>query len=206
MALHSNTGQARYYSFDRGLTHFVVLTAEAYDARVGPEFVSRQLEFLKADLAAVDRTQTPWVVVLVHRDWLSAPEAYVDWSPVMLAAKVDIVFCGHLHQYNRQIPYNPVTNETDKESVSADGATYTNARFFTTIVSGAAGNHEGNNLFNKTGDAPFPTYTGSGNYGYGLYTALNGTHAAWTWKTVKQFKTEKANYTDSLTWVRTTAT
>ena len=30
MALHSNTGNARFYSFNRGLTHFIVFTAEAY--------------------------------------------------------------------------------------------------------------------------------------------------------------------------------
>jgi hypothetical protein len=205
VTLHSNTGSNRYYSFDRDLIHFVVLTAEAYEARVGPDFVRRQLEFLVADLAAVDRKQTPWIVILVHKNWKMATDAFADWSPVLQAANVDILFCGHAHLYTRFLPFNPITNETDTASVSADGTTYTNARFMTTIVAGAAGNHEGNNLFNKTGDDRLPAFTGVGNFGYGLFSALNATHATWTWKTIRQFKSEPANYTDTVTWVRTSA-
>ena len=203
LSLHSNTGQNRFYSFDRGLAHFVVLTAEAYDAKAGPDFVENQLAFLRADLAAVDRAQTPWVVALAHKNSWMAPEAFADWSPLLQAAKVDVLFCGHAHQYVRYMPHDPVTNETDAACVSPSGDTYTNPRFMTTIVSGAAGNREGNNLFNKTGEERPPVFTGSGNVGYGLFTALNETHATWTWKTVKQFKTEPANYSDALTWVRT---
>lgn len=205
VALHSNTGSARYYSFERGLTHFVVLTAEVYDGRKPHPadfgFIRQQLAFLKADLAAVDRVRTPWVVALVHKDWNMSPRAYADFTPVLQAAKVDVLFCGHVHHYARYVPYDPTTNETDDACVSADGATYTDARFMTVIVSGAAGCHEGNNPYNKT--ASYPSYTGVGNYGYGLFTAINATRATWTWKTVKQFGAGPANYSDTLTWVRT---
>jgi len=205
VALHSNTGSARYYSFDRGLVHFVVLTAEVYDGRrphpADFGFIRQQLAFLKADLAAVDRVRTPWVVALAHKDWNMSPLAYADFTPVLQAAKVDVLFCGHVHHYARYVPYDPTTNETDDASVSADGATYTDARFMTVIVSGAAGSHEGDNPYNKT--ASYPSYTGVGNYGYGLFTALDATRATWTWRTVKQFGAGPANYSDTLTWVRT---
>ena len=71
----------------------------------------------------------------------------------------------------------------------------------TVIVSGAAGSHEGDNPYNKM--ASYPSYTGVGNYGYGLFTALDATCATWTWRTVKQFGAGPANYSDTLTWVRT---
>ena len=204
VAQHSNTGSARYYSFDRGLTHFVVLTAEVYAGRrpaKDAEFIRLQLAFLKADLAAVDRARTPWLVALVHKDWEMEPPAFADFSPVLRAAKVDILFCGHAHHYVRYVPYDPLTNETDDASVSADGATYTDARFMTVIVTGA--NKEGNNGYNKT--TSYPSFTGVGNFGYGLFTALNTTHATWTWKTVRQFQAGPANYSDTLTWVRTSS-
>ena len=55
-----------------------------------------------------------------------------------------------MHHYVRYVPFDAATNATDAASVSADGATYTDARFMTTIVTGAAGNKEGNNYYNKT--------------------------------------------------------
>jgi membrane protein implicated in regulation of membrane protease activity len=63
------TASARYYSFNQGLVHFLVFSAEAYAYKSGAEFIANQLAFMKADLAAVNRSVTPWVVGLVHRDW-----------------------------------------------------------------------------------------------------------------------------------------
>ena len=65
----SGTNTARYYSFNQGLTHFLVYTAEAYTYHSGAQFIANQLAFMEADLAAVDRTVTPWVVGLVHKAW-----------------------------------------------------------------------------------------------------------------------------------------
>jgi hypothetical protein len=73
VALHAGanagTNTARYYSFNQGLTHFVAFTAEAYVYARDEAFLQNQLAFLRADLAAVDRKQTPWVVALAHKDW-----------------------------------------------------------------------------------------------------------------------------------------
>jgi hypothetical protein len=63
----SGTNTPRYYSFSRGLTHFLVFSAEAYTYSSGAEFIANQLAFMKADLAAVDRAVTPWVVALIHK-------------------------------------------------------------------------------------------------------------------------------------------
>ena len=97
VSLNSNTGNNRYYSFNRDLTHFIVFTAEAYVYAVDAGFLANQLAFAKADLAAVDRSVTPWVVALVHKDWTMQPNAFKDFSPVLESGGVDVLFCGHVH-------------------------------------------------------------------------------------------------------------
>ena len=56
---NSGSNSNRFYSFSRGLSHFVVLTAEAYLYARTPAFLANQLAWLQADLAAVDRRATP---------------------------------------------------------------------------------------------------------------------------------------------------
>ena len=97
MALHSNTGNNRFYSFNKGLTHFLVFTAEAYLYARDEAFLANQLAFMKADLAAVDRSATPWVVGLVPKDWTMEAEASKAFSPVLQGALVDVLFVGHVH-------------------------------------------------------------------------------------------------------------
>lgn len=93
---NSGSNSNRYYSFNRGLNHFVVLTAEAYLYAKSPVFLANQLAWLKADLAAVDRKATPWIVVNMHKDFTMAAEAFADFQPILDAAKVDILYCGHV--------------------------------------------------------------------------------------------------------------
>jgi hypothetical protein len=96
------------------------------------------------------------------------------------------------------MPYDAATGAVDSAAVSADGSVYTNAKFMTVIVTGAAGNHEHDKPYTKVA----PSFTGTQNYGYGLFSALNATHATWHFHTVRADGPSGANYTDSLTWVR----
>lgn len=82
-----------------GLTHFIGFSAESYAYRSGAELLANQLAFMKADLAAVDRGVTPWVVALVHKDWNMEAEAYAAFYPVLDAGNVDVLFCGHVSIY-----------------------------------------------------------------------------------------------------------
>jgi len=161
VSLNSNTGNNIFYSFNRGLTHFLVFSAEAYLYARSEVFLANQLAFIKADLAAVDRRVTPWVVGAVHKDWTMEAEAFAAFSPVLEAGGVDVTFVGHVHYYNRYMPYNPMLSNIDTAAVSADGGTYTDAKWMVTIVTGAAGNHEDEKAYVK---AP-PSYTGVENYG-----------------------------------------
>ncbi|CAM9562615.1 unnamed protein product [Choristocarpus tenellus] len=56
------TLDAPWYGFNFGPIHFTVMSTE-HDFRTGSE----QVRFLEADLAAVNRTLTPWVVFAGHR-------------------------------------------------------------------------------------------------------------------------------------------
>jgi hypothetical protein len=91
-----------------------------------------------------------------------------------------------------------MTNDVDTKAVSADGSTYTNAKYMTTIVTGASGDREKDDKYTKES----PSFTGSENYGYGLFTALNASHATWSWKTVKADGAGPADYSDKLTWIK----
>jgi hypothetical protein len=71
---NSGSGNNIYYSFTQGLTHFIVFSAEAYAHSQSADFLANQLAFMKADLAAVNRSATPWVVALVHKDWTMGAE------------------------------------------------------------------------------------------------------------------------------------
>lgn len=92
-----------------------------------------------------------------------------------------------------------MTKEIDQASVSADGSTYTNPKYMTVIVTGASGDHEKDDKYTKIS----PSFTGSENYGYGLYVAHNASYATWDYKTVKADGAGPANYADSLKWIKT---
>lgn len=57
----------------------------------------------------VDRKTTPWVVVLLHAPWYNTNEAHegegesmrVAMECLLFSARVDVVFSGHVHAYER---------------------------------------------------------------------------------------------------------
>jgi hypothetical protein len=194
----SGTNTARYYSFNQGLVHFLVFTAEAYAYNSGAEFIANQLAFMKADLLGVDRAATPWVVALVHKNFWMQPDAYADFAPVLQDGGVDVLFCGHVHYYNRLYPYDSVNGKIDTAAVSADGATYTDPAYTVDIISGAPGDREDTSKYVKEAYS----YTGSSNYGYGVFSALNATTLTWAYKTVRAAGAGPADYSDALTIVQ----
>jgi hypothetical protein len=114
---------------------------------------------------------------------------------VLQAGNVDLLFCGHVHYYNRYAPYDPMTGDVDTAAVSADGATYTNPKYMVTIVTGASGDIEGDDKYTKES----PSITGSENYGWGIFQPLDASTATWTFHSVKADGGGPADYADSLT-------
>eukprot|EP00729_Bicosta_minor_P015403 gene15403-28678_t len=94
-----------FYSFQIGNVHVAVLSSE-HNMTVG----STQLQWLDADLAAVNRTETPWVVFGEHRPFFDSSSASLlpelgflkkMLEPTLLKHKVDLALFGHIHQYTR---------------------------------------------------------------------------------------------------------
>lgn len=96
------------------------------------------------------------------------------------------------------MPYLPTTGQVDTASVSSDGSTYTDPKYMVTIVTGASGDIEGDDKYTKES----PSYTGSENYGWGIFSPVNATYATWDFHTVKADGGGPANYADHLTIIQ----
>lgn len=139
-----------WYSYDYGMVHFVSIDTEtdfpsAPDtAKLGAGPFGRaqqQINFLKADLASVDRSVTPWVIVMGHRPWYSTggsdnicSECQTAFEDVFYQYGVDLFVAGHVHNLQRQQP-------TYQGNVDPAGLNNPKAPWY--IVAGAAGNIEG---------------------------------------------------------------
>ena len=96
----------RYYSFDYGPVHFVVLDTEL--AFTDPARRQAQLAWLEADLSS---TSQPWRIVTVHKPPYSASaghgsdlEVRQAFSPVFERHGVQLVISGDDHNYERTVP------------------------------------------------------------------------------------------------------
>ena len=96
-------GVERWYSYDWGDVHFVVLDTE----RTG----AAQAAWLEADLAA---NKLPWTIVYGHKPPYSSAGRndgpFQQWfTPILEAHGVPLVLNGHDHHYERFKPVNGVT-------------------------------------------------------------------------------------------------
>ncbi|KAJ5118306.1 hypothetical protein N7526_009943 [Penicillium atrosanguineum] len=142
-----------WYSFEYGMAHVVMINTETDfpDAPDGTDgsakldsgpfgTTGQQIEFLTADLASVDRSVTPWLIVAGHRPWYSTgsdngcdscQEAFED---LFYKYGVDLGVFGHVHNSQR---FLPVYNGT----ADANGMTDPKAPMY--IIAGGPGNIEG---------------------------------------------------------------
>ena len=113
-----------------------------------------QYQWLKADLAAVDRTKTPWIVINSHRPMyssgISSYQAHIRtaFQSLMLDAGVDVYIAGHIHWYERLFPLT-INGTIDSASIKDDHTYYTNEGVsMAHIVNGMAGNIESHSQLN----------------------------------------------------------
>ncbi|TRX91135.1 hypothetical protein FHL15_007923 [Xylaria flabelliformis] len=142
-----------WYSFEYGMMHFVMIDTETDFAQApdgpggsaglnsGPfgKTADQQLAFLEADLAAVDRSVTPWLIVGGHRPWYTTGGSGCGpcqsaFEPLLYKYGVDLAIFGHVHNSQR---FQPVYNST----VDPKGLNDPAAPMY--IVAGGAGNIEG---------------------------------------------------------------
>ncbi|XVF55691.1 hypothetical protein PTKIN_Ptkin06aG0057200 [Pterospermum kingtungense] len=159
-----------YYSFDVAGVHVIMLGSYTdFD----PD--SDQYKWLQVDLGKINRAKTPWIVALIHAPWYNTNTAHQGepesdlmkkyMEPLLYNARVDVVFAGHVHAYER---FTRVYNE------KADHCGPVH------ITIGDGGNREG--LATKYMDPkPEISVFREASFGHGQLEVLNATHAMWTW-------------------------
>ncbi|KAH8808894.1 Metallo-dependent phosphatase-like protein [Xylogone sp. PMI_703] len=177
-----------WYSFDQGMVHYVQIDTETDlgHGLIGPDeplggtedsgpfgLMNAQVDWLKADLAAVDRSKTPWVIVAGHRPWFASGEVCTAcqeaFEDILVENGVDLVFAGHFHIYERN---DPIKNGT------ADPNGLNNPSWPWYIINGAAGHYDGLDSF----DLPLQPYhrfglsTENSTYGWSKLTFHNCSH------------------------------
>jgi len=92
------------YSFDYGNAHWTVLDADTY-----VDWTDKALtDWVTKDLA--DATNATWHFVMFHHPGFSSSVDHFEQqqmrllAPIFEAAKVDVVFNGHVHNYQRSFP------------------------------------------------------------------------------------------------------
>lgn len=172
-----------WYSFEYGMAHIAMIDTEtdfpgAPDGQKGSAGLNagpfgapnQQLEFLEADLASVNRTVTPWVIVAGHRPWYTTGSSTCKpcqeaFEHLLYRYGVDLGVFGHVHNSQR---FLPVVNDT------ADPRGMKDPRAPMYIVAGGAGNIEGTSSVGKK-----PSYTEfayADGYSYSTIGVLDRNH------------------------------
>lgn len=97
----SGSGSNLYYSWNEGPAHFVAIDTEMWAYGATAAQIKAQQAFLEADLAAVDRSVTPWVIGYGHKaGWMdNIGTGWTDVFDPLFAKNVDLYFCGHTHKW-----------------------------------------------------------------------------------------------------------
>ncbi|KAK3144845.1 hypothetical protein QOZ80_4AG0318590 [Eleusine coracana subsp. coracana] len=168
----SGSPSGLYYSFDAagGAVHVVMLGSyAAFNSS------SEQYAWLKRDLAGVDRENTPWLVVVLHAPWYNTNAAHQGegeamrkaMERVLFEARVDVVFAGHVHAYER------FTRVYDNKA-NPCGPVY--------ITIGDGGNREGLAFdFQKNHKLAPLSVMREASFGHGRLRVVNATAAHWAW-------------------------
>jgi hypothetical protein len=185
-----------WYSFDFGPIHFLQYSTEHVFAPG-----SEQHNWVLADLAAVDRHQTPWVVVAGHRplyicsvndlpedgDQLIAIELRAAFEQVFVDYKVDLTLHGHHHTYQRTCPIIAGQCQTPTPS-STSGTSDTSSSGSSGSISSSSsssGSFKGRSVRGGIGssavyvDAPAPIHLVIGNAGAELTPVASNPEKIW---------------------------
>jgi len=159
-----------FYSFESASAHVVYLNPYSIT-----NSSSVQYKWLEQDFASIDRTVTPWLIVVMHCPWYNSNNAHFgelqatmmrdSMEELFYNNHVNIVFAGHVHAYERTYPiFQNVTKN--------DGIVY--------VTIGDGGNREGH----STGYIAQPEWSAFRNgsqYGHGELSLLDKNKMTWKW-------------------------
>lgn len=159
-----------FYSFETGLVHFVYVNSYSTT-----DSSSVQYKWLQADLQSVDRSVTPWVIVVMHCPWYNSNLKHNDEPPtvqmkanmeqLLYEHNVNVVISGHVHAYERSWPV--YKNVTDPK-----GIVYLNI--------GDGGNAEGHDTHYEAAPS-WSAFRNGTQFGHGELQILDARTAVWKW-------------------------
>jgi acid phosphatase type 7 len=168
-----------WYSIKRASAHIIVLASYSAYGKYTPQY-----QWLEQELPKVNRAETPWLIVLMHSPWYNSNNQHymegetmrVMYEPWFVKYKVDVVYAGHVHAYERtervsNIAYN-VVNGICTPIKDQSAPVY--------ITIGDGGNLGGLET-NMT--EPQPEYSAfrEASFGHAIFDIMNRTHAHYSW-------------------------
>ncbi|KAK8954052.1 Purple acid phosphatase 10 [Platanthera zijinensis] len=168
-----------WYSIKRASAYIIVLSSYSAYGTYTP-----QNNWLLEELPKVNRSETPWLIVLMHSPWYNSYDYHymegesmrVMFEALFVKYKVDIVFSGHVHAYERSerisnIAYN-ISNGQCTPVPNPSAPVY--------ITIGDGGNIEG---LATSMMEPQPDYSAyrEASFGHGIFDIKNRTHAHFGW-------------------------
>ncbi|KAL4397842.1 hypothetical protein HN51_002376 [Arachis hypogaea] len=177
--LASKSSNPLWYAIRRASAHIIVISSYSPFVKYTPQWT-----WLKDELKRVDREKTPWLIVLMHVPLYNSNEAHYMEGESMRAAfeswfidhKVDVIFAGHVHAYERSYRYSNVDyNITSGHRYPVPDKS---APIYITV--GDGGNQEG--LASRFTE-PQPQYSAfrEASYGHSTLEIMNRTHAVYHW-------------------------
>ncbi|KAF8763072.1 hypothetical protein HU200_008923 [Digitaria exilis] len=177
--LAAGSSEPYWYSVKLGPAHIIVLSSYSAFGKYTPQY-----KWLDKELKRVDRRVTPWLFVSTHVPWYNSNNFHymegepmrVQFEKMVVDARVDAVFAGHVHAYERTHRYSNVAyNVTDGRCTPV-----ADRRAPVYVVVGDGGNVEG--LADEL-TWPQPAYSAFREYSYGhaVLDIKNRTHAYYAW-------------------------
>ncbi len=179
-----------WWSYDVGIMHFVGMSTE-HNFTIGGD----QYKFLQADLAAVNRSVTPWIIFNGHRpmyvssDFNDTELSFSDQAvmdslilniePLLQKYQVNVAFWGHNHVYQRMTAVADNCVVEGSEARTIDGTTwnvYDTPQAPVHMLVGNAGARFSDNAlpYNPVWCEDVEDF-----YGYNVITAVNESYLEW---------------------------
>ncbi|KAL6554551.1 Bifunctional purple acid phosphatase 26 [Orobanche hederae] len=175
--LASESSSPLWYAVRRASVHIIVLSSYSPFVKYTPQYKWLEQEFKK-----IDREKTPWLIVLMHAPIYNSNDAHfmegesmrVVFESWFCQYKVDVVFAGHVHAYERSYRISNIFRSNGSFHIVPDKS----APIYITI--GDGGNQEG--LANRFRD-PQPEFSAfrEASYGHSTLEIMNRTHGFYHW-------------------------
>ncbi|KAL3621277.1 prolyl aminopeptidase [Castilleja foliolosa] len=175
----ANSTAPFWYSIKRASAYIIVLSSYSAYGKYTPQY-----RWLEEELPKVNRSETPWLIVLMHCPWynsysdhiLEGESMRVMYESWFVKYKVDLVFAGHVHAYERSERVSNtayiIVNGICTPGIDQSAPVY--------ITIGDGGNVEG---LVKIMTEPQPKYSAyrEASFGHATLEIKNRTHAYYSW-------------------------